>query len=154
MDYGRNRDKWRRGEAEVSKSRTHNTGHRRAQWGGRLEQDGTWPSTLQEIGSDSLHHGQWALSRAGGEEAEAPGLVLSCKNWGLAGENYMWLSRIASHSVFLESQAGNTQFNLASIESRCRMGKGRRGLKNFRKVGVWVVVRCVTWESEKLNPQN
>lgn len=58
----------------------------------------------------------------------------------------MCLSRIGSHYVFLESQAGNTRFNLASIE-RCKMlqnGKRKKRVENFRKVGVWVVVHCVT----------
>lgn len=101
-----------------------------------------------EIGSDSLQHSQRDLSRAGGEEAEAPGLVLSCKIWGLTGENYMWLSRIGSHYVFLESQAENTPFNLASIESRCRMGKGRSRLETPGKLvrGWWC---CVSREKVK-----
>lgn len=58
------------GKGASLKLRTRNTGHRRAHGG--LEQAGTWLSTLQEIGSDSLQHGQWDRSRAGEEEVEAP----------------------------------------------------------------------------------
>lgn len=136
MDCGRNQDRWRRGKAEVSKLRTYNTGHR---------------GHNEEVGLSRLAHGFQLFKRlevtpysiASGtcqwQEGRKQRLPVF---WGLTGENCMWLSRIGSHYVFLESQAENTQFNLASIESHCRMGKGRSGLKTSGKLvrGWWCSV--------------
>lgn len=114
------------GEGEVTKLRT--------QWGGRLDQNGTRLSTLQEIGSDPLQ--AWSSESVKGRGGGSRGTkaFLSCKIWGLARENYTWRARLGPHYVFLASQAENTPFTLAPTESPCRMGKGRNALETSGKL--------------------